>query len=731
MTIEDLNPVSAQVPRKKKVRTNPGFSETPGMEIPVPIKLDKWHSINTPPARRKKANPTNVTQVVFVDFSIPVLPPVNMDQWFNISPPPPRKKSFVRPSVFATTQIAAINPVNGNYFDSGVVSLEIIIEADESQTYRDSGVTGLTVTIINVEDFQLEDIGVTSFTVKYPEVGVEVFNSGVPGFVSANVIINGLNESNFIQGIITVTREDNTAARFKLSLEEDPDVLIPRKPVEFINKIVSISFAAADMDGVVSDYIPIFIGIIKGASFNADMETLNLRGYDYSGIHQTPGEYISENITSVLTGSIGAGSSGTLSTGHSPIWGVEFVGSNAVTDGTDYFVDTKDGNIIIPISSRILQFPGHFTYSYADPFGSMKEIIQAVVSQKSWNLQEDNMVIANYTNAVAHPVLSLSDESVIDTCRKFLELSGAKIEGNLFPDLRVYSEVENWINPASTWVVDEDVIFENSFVFDIDFDNLLNEQTVRSVQKVNADIVIGAGESIAEFSANRQRTDPRTVQTSVVWWSQFDLTIPYVVAEHRVNKQNLNSISFSSSGQFHAALIPFATYEKAITGASWNFFTDGDDFVIQLKHNIITLEGGGIQYWTIPAFEYSLTVLGSKINYSGGSPEDVRVVTAQRPISGITETLKGDVYENPYIETDGHCANICNAVLLEKGNPYSAQFQIPLFEGKSAQIGGRVDINRDGNAIFSGIVKKLRYRINLENGQNEILVLARGIGKGM
>jgi hypothetical protein len=361
----------------------------------------------------------------------------------------------------------------------------------------------------------------------------------------------------------------------------------------------------------------------------------------------------------------------------------------------------------------------------------MKDIILAVVGRKGWVITEDGMVIEDYTEGAAHPVLSLSDESVMDTCRKFLELSGAKIEGNLFPDLRVYSEVQNWINSTATLVVDAFIIFENSLVFSIDYDDLLNEQTVRSVQRVNANIDISGSQSIAEYSGSQQTTDPRTVQSDVVWWNNFDLTVPYVLVEHRISKQGLYSISLSSSGRFHAELIPFATYEKPITGGSWSWHIDGDYFVIQLKHKIITLGGGGIQLWTLPAVEYSLTINGSRISYSGGSPEDVRVVTAQRPIGGISDTLKGDVYENPYIETDTHCVNICDAVLLEHGNPYSVRFEMPVFEGKTAQIGMKIDIKRDGNIIFSGIIKKLVYTINLDNGKNGILVLAKGIGKGI
>lgn len=360
----------------------------------------------------------------------------------------------------------------------------------------------------------------------------------------------------------------------------------------------------------------------------------------------------------------------------------------------------------------------------------MKNIIEAIVAEKNWNIVEDGVTIADYTSEAAHPVLSLSDESVIDTCRKFLELSGAKVEGNLFPNLRVYSEVENWSNTSNTLTLDESIIFENSLVFTVDFDNLLNEQTVRSVQRVNADIVIGASASIAEFTADKPSVNPFTVQTGVTWVWNLNLGLEAILAEHRIAKQGLNSISFSSSGRFHLAYWPW-TFEEAITGSSWNSFTDGDDFVVQLKHKVEVVGGGGTLLYAYPAVEYTLTVNGSKINYSGGSPEDVRVVTAQRPIGGITDTLKGDVYENPYIETDTHCVNICNAVLLEHGNPYTAQFEIPLYQGKTAQIGNRVDIKRDGFVIFSGIMKRLSYTVNLENGENRILVNAKGIGKGI
>jgi hypothetical protein len=546
------------------------------------------------------------------------------------------------------------------------------------------------------------------------------------------VIIDSENVSNYIQGTLTVTREDNTAARIRLSLEQDPDLLLKKKPVEYINKSISIGFAVADMAGIVADYIPIFIGICKKVSFEEDLQTFNLQGYDYGGVHQTPGEYISNNITEVFTGSVYASSAGTISTGHSPIWGVVWDGNKSVVDGEDYFVDTQNGTITIPISSRVIQFPGGFTYNYANPFNSMRDIIQAIASIKGWILTEDGVTIVDYTSASAHPVLSLSDESVIDICRKFLELSGAKVESNLFPNLRVYSEVQNWINPTNTVTVDESIIFENTLVFDIDFDNLLNEQTVRSVQKVNANIVIGPLETLATYEGSQGTQNPNNVENGAFG---IDYTHNYVLVEKRLSKQNISSISFQASGEFS-----FFGIIEPITASDWSYFIDGEDFVIQLKHKIMVntpVGSGGVFvgsstiFTALPAIDYVLTVKGTKIEYGGGTTEDIKVVTAQRPITGITKTLAGDVYENAYIETNTHCVNIANAILLERGNPYTATFEMPLFEGANAQIGDKLDIKRDGNIIFSGIIKMLSYSLNTLTSSNSIVVSAKGVGRGI
>jgi hypothetical protein len=455
-----------------------------------------------------------------------------------------------------------------------------------------------------------------------------------------------------------------------------------------------------------------------------------MTGYDYGGVHQTRGEFISDNVTEVLSGTLHVDSAGTHSLGQSPVWGIIWTGNSAVKDGEDYFINTLNGSIIVPISSRILQFPGAFEYSYQNPFGSMKEIIQSVAALKGWNIEEDNVTIADYTGPAEHPVLSLSDESIIDVCRKFLELSGAKVETNLFPALRVYSEVQNVVNPVNTHVVAENVIFENTLIYKTDFDNILNEQTTRSVQRINANVVIGGSETIAEFAGSRGGVNPFRVQADISNAWSLDLTTPTVLAEHRIRKTGLNDISFSATGRFHL-FHTFEQFEESITGASWSYFVDDEDFVIQLSHNVVVIGGGGVLLWAFPAIEYTLTVLGTRINYGDGTIEDVKIVTAQRPIGGISQTLKGDVYENPYIETDQHCANICDAILLEHGNPYTAQMEIPVFTGKTMNTGDRIDIENDSGVRFSGLIKTLNYSINLATGDNSIFVVAKGVGFGI
>ncbi len=735
MTIDATNNSNPQRPRKKKIRTNPGFTVTPGMHVPVPIKLDKWDHIKNVPVRLKKRNFTNKGYFAFVDISVPPAETITLDKWY-VQDAIPRKRFEKRipyQADFKINFVEAWQVKDGNWQDTGVFGFTITKESDEAATFGDLDAFDFTITKESIEDFQLEDVEAFDFTIKYPDVGNEIFNSGVPGLVSVNVIIDGVNESNNIQGVITVSREDNTATKFKCILEFDQSLDVPRKPVSLANKIVKIGFAVADMTGIVSDYIPIFTGICKRVTFSEDQQSMIMTGYCYGGVHQTKGEFISQNVTDVLTGTVGASSAGTINLGKSPVWAVVWNGNDAVKDGTDYFVNTLTGEIVIPFSSRVLQFPNSFTFNYMNPFASMRDIIQEIASIKGWIVTEDNVTIADYSSTAEHPVISLSDESVIDVCRKFFELSGAKVETNLFPKLRVYSEVQNVINTQNTHVVDESDIFENTLEFEIDFDDLLNEQTTRSVQKVNANIEISDSQILAEFSGDKKGPWPFNIQTDATNVLGLNTSIPTVLAEHRIRKEGLHNISLQSSGRFtkiHYALWPIK-YDEPISGSSWNSFVDGDDVVFQLSHVLIILSNPNLILYGYPDVEYTLTVSGTKISYGEGAIEDVKIVTAQRPVTGISETLKGDVYENAYIETNQHCANINDAILLEEGNPYTCQFEIPVYVGKDMNLGDRIDIMKDVNILFSGLIKTLNYTVDLTNGENSIFAVAKGVGFGI
>ncbi len=735
------NPVHV-IPNIKKRIVNPGQVALPTFtgQTYFPT-VEKWQSVWNYPEKKLARNKANVSQYVFTEFTVPSPESITLDKWYSRFSEPRKRfeKKITRESVSVPNFIIAITHNNGNFIDTGWTSIKITPTGTEGQDFADTGNVSIVWQDTSDDDFTFIDSDETvSIVWEYPDTGNETFNIGIPGYIGVNVYIDGVNESSMVIGQVSVIREDNAAARFSLTLKLDQALIPPKKPVQLLNKIVAISFAAADMTGQVSDYIPIFVGISKQVVFNEDTQDIQLSGFDYGGIHQTKGEFVSENVTEVFTGSVYADTDETISVGQSPIWGVAWGGNGIVEDGVDYFVNTSAGKIIIPLSSRILQFPGSFTYSYMNPFSSMKAIIEGIASLKGWTVTEDGVTIADYSSTDEHPVLSLSDESCIDTCRKFLELSGAKVETNLYPDLRVYSEVVNFTNPSNTITIDESVIFDSSMTFKISLNNLLTEQTVRSVQKVNANVEIGDLEEIGTYSGSQGTLNPLAFDADGTSPNDIDYATAQPLVEKRINKKNISSLVFVSSGQFHMTG-GTNDFEEAIDASSWTYFVDGDDFVIQLKHVPVKLGGTATGVFVgssttiiaYPAFEYELTVYASKIEYGAGSIEDVKVVTAQRPVIGITDTLKGDVYENPYIETELHCRNIADAILLERGNVYQVQLEIPLYEGKTANVGDKLLIQRDGGYIFNGMIKVLNYSISTNTGVNNLVIIARGVGIGI
>lgn len=603
----------------------------------------------------------------------------------------------------------------GDYRYAGDIVISLTPESVTEATY---GYTGtITVTLSPASDFdgKFNYTGNLSITIGSTGQGIVLFIDDLPFVVRAAVFIDGVNYSEALQGTITVIREDNAAATFDLTINSTD------RPAEFMDKEISVSFQAADGTGEVADYVPVFVGVVKGVSWNEDEGALNLRGYDYGGVHGSPGERISADITVVHSGSLYVSDAGTYSAGFSPVWGVSYLGSDDIVDGRDYFVDTLNGEIVVPISTNFRRFPGALSYRYATYFPTLRGLMQAVADMKGWVITEDGVTLEDYTSIKKQPVLSISNESIIDIMRKFLELSGAKIETNLFPAMRVYSETINLVG-ADKHVLDNTQIYEGSLNFNIGLEGLLNEQTVRSVAKTFANIEIGGWETLPQFSG--------AVAYEFVYGNTVPFSIfiePKVLGEVRVSKDNIFDISITASGTF-----TYPSGSFAIQNSDWEQTTEDNQIVYKLKRNVFLLKQGAATNVYFPKADWGLTVQIRKINYGDGTIEETVEVTGSRPVSGLTQTLAGDVYENPYLETTAMAGNLANAILTEAGNVYDMSCEAPLHEAFNFEIGDKLNIRRaSGETIFKGIIKRLQYSLNLETAEAPVSIAAKGIGFGI
>jgi hypothetical protein len=622
---------------------------------------------------------------------------------------------IVRIDSFTTTS----NDGNFGYIGTAGIGIDALpIVAVE---FEYIGTAGIGIDSTGVVAFQLAYIGTAAIGVTTPGTGIVRFLD-VPGASKAVVTIDGVNVSNNIEGDITVTREDNTAARFSLVVNSE------LKAVEFINKEITILFQVVDMDGVVADYIHIFKGLCKRVRYNYESGNYDISGFDYGGIHQTKGELVSKDITNVLSGTIFLSGEGVFNTGKNPIWGVTYSGNEDVIDGRDYFVDTLNGTITVPVSSALVQFPNSVAYQYMNPFGTLRDLIQEVLTQKGWNMVEDGVTLVDYTDPAKQPVLSISNESVIDVTRKFLELSGAKLESNLWPSLRVYSELANF-QGETKHTIDQSIIFGGTMTFDIDFNGLINKQTVRSVQKTNASVEIGASGILAEQSGSQGREIMINQVVPPGSSVGVDINMRKVLVTVRLTRANISSLSFVAGGTF--SLGP--NIVEDIKQSDWSVRVEDNSFIFELSTTpfwILTNldEEGWFWYVAYPDADWTLIINGQKITYSDASEEGVVEVTGTRAVTGVSEVLEGDVHENPYIETSAHAANLTSAILVEHGNVYFSNCQIPIYAGKSMNIGDKISIVDGSDELLQGLTKVLRYTLNTQTGKNTINIGIQGVG---
>lgn len=641
---------------------------------------------------------------------------MTLDKWFReTSIPVIPKPRTVKYEHLSFVQLFA--PPSGNFTYIGDVSLKLTPESIIAAALSYVGNLSLTLTPESGIDPHHNYTG--ALTLSLTPDSVTTFNTGKAYSVMASVFITGADYSKVLIGEVNVTREDNAAATFSITVKDST-----KKAAEFLNREIKIAFQVADNQADVVAYVPIFTGQIKRAAFNErEPNIFTLTGYDYGGIHGTPGEYISSDITDVITGSVFISGSGTFSTGFAPIWGVTYSGTGDIEDGRDYFVNTLTGEIIVPLSSNFNNTPGGLSFSYSTYFDTLKKLMENIADTKGWNLLEDGVTLVDYSAKSKQPVLSLSNESVIDIIRKFLEMSGAKCETNLFPVMRIYSETTN-LTGADNHILDETIIYEDSLNIDISLDELITQQKVRSVAKTLANIEIGAGEEIA----SRSGSVAAEIIFDAISWSFVlpEWIVPKIIVEVKVPKTNIFGVTHVAGGTLSA----FGVTEN-IQNSQWTQTIEANDIVYRLS----IMPFVNILFARIivayPKADWTLVVNGTKIKYGEGVIEATVEVTGARAVTGISDTLSGDMYEHPYVETAAHAGNIANAILTELGNVYSMSCEIPIHTAGAMEIGDKINVKRGVDTIFKGIIKTLDYSLNTETAESPVGIEAKGVGFGI
>ncbi len=610
-------------------------------------------------------------------------------------------------------------------FYNGNIDVAIVPSSEFSASFSYIGNIQTIISLNSNIDGKFNYAG--NIGVKASLTSVIVFNTGIPYSVQASVTIDGMSYTNDLNDIVKVSRQDNAAATFGITINSS------LKPATFIDKEIKISFLVFDINGDMVSFNSVFTGKIREVEFTDDIDVLLLSGYDYSGVHNSLGELVSQDITTVLTGSVLATIVGTINTGFAPIWGVNYTGDDDIVDGRDYFVNTLTGKIEIPISSNFINTPGELAFSYMNPVASLKALIESIVAIKGWIITEDGITMADYSVTTKQPVISISNESIIDAVRKLIELSGAKLEANLFPELRIFSETVNIVG-ADNHVVNENTkYFEDSLIYDIDIDNLITKQTVRSVAKTFANVVISPSKEITNRSGTVTR-NPILIQLIFIQ-ETAGLILQMVaglsakkIAEITISKSNVFSVSHVASG----TTIPFFTnYVVNLQNSDWIQTIDDNNIIYSLWMRPLIEWIPPIVFISYPGANWALQINGTFINYGEGTIEETVEVTGTRSVVGVDGELIGDVYENAYIETDTHAGNIVNAILTERGNFYRADFLMPLHESANINIGDKLNIQKSSTDKFIGIVKQLNYSLNTNTAEATTEVMAKGIGVGI
>lgn len=598
-----------------------------------------------------------------------------------------------------------------------VVESSFLVEVPTYEVVGDVDVVVGSSFIVEPEQSVVMDVDVV-----IEDVSLVTVATAVPFLVKALVTIDGVPVSDRLQDVVNIVRGENRAATFSFVISD-----FVSKPASFLGNDVEITFQLADENGdTVSSSVKI-IGVIDSATQRQSDKAIALSGTDKLGAHRNTGNYISEAVTPVLTGSISLSAAGTFATGFSPIWGVQYTGSDTeVVDGQDYFVDTLLGNITVPISSNFLNTPGDLTFEYGVYFPTAQALIEHVVGRKGWVLQLDGVAIADYSAVSKQPVLSITNESALDVGRKLAEPSGVKFEGNLFPNLRAYSEYVNITGPDNH-ILDESMYYSGAdgsgppLVLSSSIKSALTEQTISSVAKTFSSISVSESSEVLNTSG----TVAIEIILDVTTWSLvLPVFVPKALVEIRISKSNVAAVTWVASGSFEYF---GATID--IQESDWVQSFEGGDIVLRLSSlPVAAILSFGFRFVVgYPNMAWALVVSTEDISYGEGAVEQTVSVKQVRPIAGVSEALVGDVIEHPYVETAAQGANLGNAVLTRRGNIGMMSCGIPAHKDPGMEIGDKINIKTNGVTKFTGVIDQLAYSHNTHTAETPIHILASGL----
>lgn len=557
-----------------------------------------------------------------------------------------------------------------------------------------------------------------------------------------------------IFGSINISFSEGSAASFSLSL------ISGNNPLIWLDKEIKLSYQSADNQGILSilQDQSIFIGKIREAIYNAEEGTMTLSGYDYGGVQNNLGEFHSGNLNVILEGDIYINAAGVYITGFNPIWDVSYTGSGEIEDGVDYFVDTLNGKIYVPFNSRLISTPAALSFKYANYFTNINVFLQAIATIKGWTLEFDNITIPDYSTIKNQPIITISNESIIDILKTLIEIGGGKIDTSLFPLMRIYSEKNN-ITASEIKIFTESEIFENSFSVSASWDNLLTKQAVKSAIKTFTNVEVSAlleqdrdeGSEFlfvqGYFSAQYTNYDNMLAALRYHTRLQLDAATFEVIGEATFSVEDvlefaadfIFSVSdLSGTGFFHEATTPLPfglkvesvinTEAKTITYKILRPFYRVYVYVQNDSYKWWNHEGWDFIYMSLafkPFATWTLIFNTKKLSYGDEITTQQVEVTGTQTIEGIATVLAGDVFEHAYIETTAQATALVDAVLVNRGVPYKSSCEVPLHAFGNLRIGDKVRIQSRGK-VLTGLLETIDYNIDVDNAEATVSISTKG-----